>query len=191
MVIDKPERETAQEDKGRTYLTPALWKGSRLDTSLESTLDRSASGMSATGERDVFWSWAAKARVRVLGRGSSWTCGRPRTLSTRKNRGVRIGVLMPKTSGRKKKGLWHTKFKGWNSAVCHLLQKSNWRENWALTDTWQSTSFLPLYLMSANKRVLSNAKLIFTTLRKHWKELTCFCDWSFLTLSHLKMTSFQ
>ena len=98
-------RREQEEDRWRTYLTPTLWKGSRLDTSLESTLDRSASGMSATGHRDVFWSWVAKARVRVLGRGSSWTCGRQRTLSTRKeNRGVWIGVLMSKISGGKRKG---------------------------------------------------------------------------------------
>lgn len=81
----------------KTYLTPVLWKGSRLDTSLGSTLERSASGMSAVGRRDVFTIWEAKARVSVLGRGLSWTCGRLRALSTRKeNRGMWIGVLCPR-----------------------------------------------------------------------------------------------
>lgn len=89
----------------RTYLTPALWKGSRQDTSLESTPERSASGTSVTGWRDVFSSWAAKARVTVLGRGSSWTCGRWRAFSTRKSkRGV--WSVNAQDSWGKKKELW-------------------------------------------------------------------------------------
>lgn len=75
-----------ERSRGRPgiYLTPSLWKGMRLDTSLASTPERSASGISALALRDVFSSWDANARVTVLGRGSSLTCWRSRDLATGK-----------------------------------------------------------------------------------------------------------
>lgn len=81
------------------YLTPSLWKGMRLDTSLASTPERSTSGTSALALRDVFSSWDANARVTVLGRGSSWTCRRSRDFATgkRKRRCVNQNAHVQKT----------------------------------------------------------------------------------------------
>lgn len=165
------EQERAR-GRSRTYLTPALWKGSRLDTSLGSTLERSASGMSAVGQRDVFSSWEAKARVSVLGRGFSWTCGRQRTLSTRKNRGIWIEVFRPRDLV-KEKGLRNTKLNGWNSAAYYLLKKVTGDRC-----IWENY-FPSLLLMYISKQSLMQNW--FSILWKHQKELY-FCDWSFFNL---------
>lgn len=165
------------EEDPRTYLTPALWKGSRLDTSLGSTPERSASGMGSVRQGDVFSSCDANARVSVLGRGSSWTCGRQPTLWTRKDRGVWLGGKCPGEL-RTAKGL-EIQSSVTGILLCATFSKRNWREN----KGWQSYPeqvhkprelMLPLYSWFLQIRGQSQMPNLFSTLHGPWEELQMF-----------------
>lgn len=110
MVIDKPEQERPQKAR-KNLLDSGSLKGQQARHKLgvhpgQVCLRISATGGTSSGVERRKPGWGSWAEDQL----NLWKAAH---LSTRKNRGIRTGVLMPETSGRKRRGLWDTKFRIW------------------------------------------------------------------------------
>lgn len=103
MVIDKPEQERPQKAR-KNLLDSGSLKGQQARHKLGIHPGQVCLG-DLPPERDVFWRMSGESRGEGLGQRIQLNLWKAAPLSTRKNRGIRTGVLMPRLPGEKEGAL--------------------------------------------------------------------------------------